>query len=500
LFGLLLSLNSLVQCLAPAGAQLHVRLTSAVGSYASRPGSPVRAVLIAPVIVDGATLVSAGSTLSGRVKAVTRVGLGIRHETAGLDLDFDQLTSPDGSSIPLAARVAEVDNGRERVTPNGHIHGIRATDSPSYRVSGYLRMLLPLEVHAVVTGWAIKSLIGELPEPEIYYPAGAELTLTLTGPVFASRAPEPEQAIPQLTDEERAGLDGLVSALPDQTFDPNSGRTSDLTNVLLIGSEDQISTAFEAAGWTRANPASLRHRIRWIRAVAERHGDGAGPMSSLLLRDEEPDMSWEKGLNDVSKRHHVRIWRAGAWRGREIWIGAATRDIDFAYLRPGQALTHKIDEKIDQERDKVAYDLAFTSCSNLLDWTERPGLPRIARNGTGDSMITDTRVAVIGLEDCASPRLSTETVDAAPIPAHGSGLQRFVRRELLSARNDLIRTNPYWRSFEGARFLVSFVRRRWRQNLVREAENKSQTASLVPRLGINLPPSNPGTIRTTVAP
>src|SRR5579864_1592076 len=125
--GLVFSIHSLTNLPVPAGARLHVRLTSTVGSYSSTAGSPVSAVLIAPIIVDGATILPSGSTLTGKVKAVTRVGLGIRHETAGLDLEFDQLVTADGQDIPLSARVADVDNSRERVTTNGYIHGIRST-------------------------------------------------------------------------------------------------------------------------------------------------------------------------------------------------------------------------------------------------------------------------------------------------------------------------------------------------------------------------------------
>src|SRR5271170_4383284 len=85
----------------PEGTQLHIRLTTTVGSYASTAGSPVSAVLIAPVIVGGETLLQAGSTLSGKVKAVTRVGFGVRHEIAGLDLEFNQLTPLDGDARPI---------------------------------------------------------------------------------------------------------------------------------------------------------------------------------------------------------------------------------------------------------------------------------------------------------------------------------------------------------------------------------------------------------------
>ena len=79
--GLLFSITALATAPVPEGTELHVRLTTTVGSYASRAGSPIRAVLIAPVTVDGETILQPGSTLSGMVKAVTRVGLGVRHVT-----------------------------------------------------------------------------------------------------------------------------------------------------------------------------------------------------------------------------------------------------------------------------------------------------------------------------------------------------------------------------------------------------------------------------------
>ena len=455
--------------LAPTGTPLHIRLTSTVGSYASRAGSPISAILIAPVVVDGQTVLPAGTAVLGIVKTVRRVGLGIRYETARLDFAFNHLTSGNGESIPISARVAEVDNGRERVDRIGQIHGIRSTGSLCYRVSGYIRTMLQWEVHAQFAQWAIRSLLVQLPEPEIYYPAGVELTLVLTENLFVSSYTGLEQSAPPLNADERAELSRFIASMPDRTYSPGSGRPSDLTNVLVIGSRDRVLTAFSAAGWTQANPASLRRRIEWIRAVAERRGYEAGPMSPLLLRDAQPDMSWEKGLNDVSKRHHVRMWNAGTWRGQELRIGAATRDIDFAFLRPGKKLTHRIEVNIDQERDKLAYDLAFTSCANLLDWTERPGLPRVTRNATGDSMITDTGVAVIGLNDCHSPRL-TAPPDIAPVPPYGGKLQRFLRREILSARNELIRNNRYWRSYEAGHWLVNWLRRRMRQDPVQDSE------------------------------
>jgi hypothetical protein len=345
-------------------------------------------------------------------------------------------------------------------------------------VSGYIRTALQWEVHAQLADWVIRSFIMELPEPEIYYPAGVELTLVLTQPLSLDAPFKGEQPASQLTDEQREELTRDVRAMPYRTQAPKYGRLSDLTNVTIIGSQDQISAAFAAAGWTQAGKASFRRRINWIRAVGELRGDVAAPMSRLLLNGAEADTSWEKGLNDVSKRHHLRIWKQDStWLGQQIWVGAATRDIDFAYLRRGSKLSHKIAEDVDQERDKVAYDLAFTSCGKLLDWTERPDFPRLARNATGDPMVTDGRMVVVKLNDCDAPRLSTETVDSAPLPEHGDKWQRFARREVLSARNGLLRTNPYWRAYEGSRLIVEWIRRRRQATIGPELSTTSHPSS-----------------------
>lgn len=440
---------------APAGTQLHIRLTAPVGTYASVVGQPVTAVLIAPVIAEtGETLLPAGSSLEGTVKHVTRVGLGLVHETAALDLEFNEIRLPDGEHVPVASRVLEVDNGRERVVASGNILAQRTTSTLAYRASGYIRTALCWEIHARLAFWAVKTLLIRVPEPELYYAPGVELTLSLTEPLLAT--PQTEST-PKLSSAEREQVRILVSQMPYRTTSKASV-PSDLVNMMFVGTRGQITEAFKAAGWTQASQRTMRARISNVRAFVEGVGYRAAPMSMLLLNEAEPDMSWQKSFNDVSKRHHVRVWKqAETWDGQEIWAAAATRDMSYAYMRPGSAWTHRIEEDIDHERDKIAYDFQFTSCTDLVDWWDRPGAPLEAQNASGDPMSTDGRIAIIRLNDCAAPRV-IQTGDSLALRVHGNYFQRLARRQILSVRSDFYRTNMYWRTYEGLRWAVTAVR------------------------------------------
>jgi hypothetical protein len=357
-----------------------------------------------------------------------RVGLGIPHETASIDLEFNQMALPGADPVSLAARVAEEDNARERVTRNGRIHGVRATDSGSYRISGYVRdLLFRCELHARLAEVIVKAAVINLPEPEIYFPAGTELTLMLTGPFFetASVAGPADRAFPDRESQTQGEeLRGLVASMPTRAYTAATERPSDLTNVMIVGSRDEIAGAFAAAGWSAPRPLTFGRRVRWRRAIGLRRGFDSAPMSSLLLNGEPADMSWEKGLNDVSKPHHIRLWKLEAgWKGQDVWIGAATRDVDFGYLRAGRPFAHRIAPDVD--RDKVAYDLAFTGCTDRLDWAPRANLPMVTENATGDAMSTDTSLAVVELNHCRAARLSSETSDAEPVPEHGGNIELF---------------------------------------------------------------------------
>ena len=300
---LLLSLELMAMRPIPTGTQLHVRLATTVGTYASKIWNSVcRRFCIAPVTWGaGETVIPEGSVLSGSVKSVRRVGFGIvLGENRSARIDFNQVTLPDGESFPISVRVEEVENGREYVALDGNIHGERTTSSLSYRVSGYIRTAasslrkctMPGSRSGPLRRWVVQVARKS---GTLLSPVGVELTLSLTEPIVAaSRGTANGPRI--LTDEERVDLDPVVAGLPYRTFTPGTNRPSDLVNFMFIGTHQQIAAAFAAAGWTAAGPVSLRTKVKGLRAVAEGRAFDAAPMSSLLLNQTEADLTLQKGF------------------------------------------------------------------------------------------------------------------------------------------------------------------------------------------------------------
>ena len=108
-------------------------------------------------------------------------------------------------------------------------------------------------------------------------------------------------------------------------------------------------------------------------------------------------MAWyAKTLNTFSKRHHLRIWTTQqTWNGQQVWTSSSTHDIGIGFSRKDKTFIHLIDSNIDNERAKVVNDLIYTGCVSGVQLVTRPWLPKDAKNGTGEELTTDGRIAVL---------------------------------------------------------------------------------------------------------
>src|ERR1700692_2317219 len=192
----------------PAGKSFWVRLLDPVASYSSKPGTFIRAVLIQSPDCDGAPVFPAGLEVDGRVFSARKVGLGFIHDTASLELQFDQIVTADGTALPIASQVVEVDNARETVR-NGKIRGILATNTPQGRITSRLVHLPTYDPYSDM-GLIIYRLFTILPEPEIYFPPGTDLRLQLNVSLFVGDQPELPRVSFEMDEYERGEVEMLL--------------------------------------------------------------------------------------------------------------------------------------------------------------------------------------------------------------------------------------------------------------------------------------------------
>ena len=181
-----------------------------------------------------------------------------------------------------------------------------------------------------------------------------------------------------------------------RTIAQSPPKPSDITNIMLIGTEDEVRNAFREAGWSAAASLSGRAKFETFRALAEDRGYNEAPVSILLLDGKPPDMVFEKLNNTFARRNHLRIWgQPGSFFGKPVWAVAATHDIGINFSEADRTFIHKIDSQIDNERAKVVTDLLFTGRVQGIALVDRPKVPLKSQNATGDNLETDGKMAVL---------------------------------------------------------------------------------------------------------
>lgn len=443
----------------PAGTVVELRLTRSVASYSSKEGADVDAVLIAPVKQGERTLLPMGTQVTGVVENVRRVGLGLIHETARIEINFNRFILANGTALPIKAQVVEVENARESVDDEGRIRGIRSTGTLGFRANNIIAGFAVFDPIAYLYVNVAAARMLRFAEPEIWLPAGTELDLKLLAAVAAPEISAPP--IPAVTSDAASGqeLARLVRSLPYRTMTQGSYKPSDLTNLIFLGNPDALNRAFQAAGWVQADHLNTISGFMTMRSIAENQGYQAAPMSTLLLDEQRPDLTISKTLNTFSKRHHARIWfRSETWNGMTVMTASSTQDTGIELSRANRTFIHVIDTLIDNERAKIVNDLVYTGCVDAAELMPRPWVPLDARNATGEALITDGRVAILQLNRCEHPRGPVDLEARPDIPATGKAGERGVRQSVLTLRNDLYRGNLVYQGYEGVKFGVHHLR------------------------------------------
>lgn len=381
-----------------AGKTIDVRLNGAVYSDGSRTGDPIEATVNYPLCKsgefvackDGELLLPPGTKVNGTVLFAQKAPN--KYSRPRLVLDFSNILHANGQRSALYARVLSVDNARETVR-NNEILGIVQPHASS-KTSVAMAALGAVHPIAGYTIKGVQAVYGLSVRREILFPAGTDLQLQVVRPSMLKQL-ETWPGWPSMTVD--AKLRALVAAAPLRTS-TGSGTPSDITNLMFVGSRQQLVAAFNEASWFEADDLSMRSAAKTVAATIRDTGYSSAPVSTLRMNDRPPDLVFQKSLNTFAKRHHLRIWKQPTtYNGRELWIAAATHDIAVSKGRGGTKWSHRIDPHIDRERDWVATDLLFVGTAVAYADVDRPAAPKKAMNATGDQILTDGKMSVLEL-------------------------------------------------------------------------------------------------------
>jgi len=124
----------------------------------------------------------------------------------------------------------------------------------------------------------------------------------------------------------------------------------DPVNLRLAGRAEDIACAFTRAGWSRADPVSLRSGLGIAASVLLRRPYPEAPVSPLYVKDRAEDLAFQLDEGrSADKRHHVRLWNMG----NDDWLGAASFDRGVGLSLFTLQITHRIGPDVDRERNMV---------------------------------------------------------------------------------------------------------------------------------------------------
>lgn len=151
------------------------------------------------------------------------------------------------------------------------------------------------------------------------------------------------------------------------------GLPADPVNMVLVGTSQDLSAAFFAAGWTKADRLTLKTGWKMIRSFIFNTSYPQAPFSSLYLFGRRQDFGFQEAIgNSPRKRNHIRFWATTIdpememgnlqyWLKKHrvnstiphIWIGAASKDTGFGLAQLTYQISHRIDKQVDKEREYI---------------------------------------------------------------------------------------------------------------------------------------------------
>ncbi len=373
------------------GIPVKLQMDKTISSAHAKPGDRLDFVVLKNVEVDGFTVIEAGSLATGSVVRVNHKRmLGIGGKVV---IRLDSVKLVTGETVPLVASKVIKGGSRTRLM----LLEMLATGlsylpaTPVFLLSrgGDSTVLKGLEVTAYTAGKVIVP----------------------TANLMAAKREEP-------------GLSQMIHFLPPRTVD-GQGHDGDMLNLAFVAKQSELEDAFARSGWIKTE--KTRFPAFWHLAMQRMHYAKL-PMRALYVFGRPQDYSY--ALPDfesvVAKRHHIRIWKTEyTVEGTPIWVGAATYDVALQWEFRKLRVFHRIDPRVDAERDFIAHKLSETNLVSHQEYLRCASPVFKGETATGGSYYSDSRMLLVELraEPSALDKPAKPTPNASGANAHRPAVQ-----------------------------------------------------------------------------
>lgn len=189
-----------------------------------------------------------------------------------------------------------------------------------------------------------------------------------------------------------------VESMPCCVRDAKGKDKGDPLNLVFIGKATDLYYAFMRAGWDQTE--TIYGASLWKTAASAISGGRYrySPVSALYVFNRPQDAAMQRARTSIHERNHLRIWVTPLrHEGRPVWIGQISRDIGVR-LTWKTITTHKIDPDVDETREFLLEDMAFSQALEGFGYLGGVGAAAYDEprgNLTGDPYFTDGRRVVM---------------------------------------------------------------------------------------------------------
>ncbi len=223
----------------------------------------------------------------------------------------------------------------------------------------------------------------------------------------------------EIVNVDRDGLVSALEAMPCCVTDKKGENTGDPLNLVFIGDIKDMHYVFLRASWDETETiyggSLMKMGVSALAGSEYRYS----PVSALYVFGRGQDVAFQRTRSTINERNHLRIWVTPLrFEGKPVWIGQISRDIGVRFTTK-TITTHKIDPDVDETREFLVEDLAYSQGLRKFGYVQGVGAAPFGAprgNLTGDPYFTDGLRAVMWISNEPVSISEIDVVDLGSVP------------------------------------------------------------------------------------